>query len=116
MTPAQKKVIEEANSRAQILQPEKHYSEDYEIWHKVVPYLDLAHPFYSTLDLHWTGSGDWQDIPKKPGQVIKEDEDIEKYNMARKEPYVTPEGETKLAIANGIRPSELNVWYHLDEV
>ena len=53
----------------------------------------MVHPFYSTLDLHWTGSGDWQDIPKEPSQVIKEDEDIEKYNMARKEPYITPEGE-----------------------
>ena len=38
------------------------------------------------------------------------------YNMARQEPYVTPEGEIKWAIAYGIRPSELNVWYKLDEV
>ena len=45
LTPAQKKVIDKSNSRAQILQPEKHYSEDYNIWHKVVPYLHMEHPF-----------------------------------------------------------------------
>ena len=98
------------------LQPENHFPEGFEIWHKAVPYLDMTHPFYSTLDLHWTGEGKWQDIPKEPGQIVKEDEDTDIYNMARQEPYVTPEGEIKWAIAYGIRPSELNVWYHLDEV
>ena len=56
------------------------------------------------------------DFPREPGQIVKQDEDLEKFNMARVEPYITPEGEKKWAIAYGIRPSELNVWYHLEEV
>ena len=85
LTPAQKEVIEEANSRAQILQPEAHYAEDHEIWHKVVPYLHRDHPFYTIPNLHWTDSGKWMDFPREPGQIVKQDEDLEKYKMARVE-------------------------------
>ena len=95
LTPAQKEVIEEANSKAQVLQPEAHYAETHEIWHKVVPYLHRVHPFYSTLSLHWTGSGFWMDFPGEPGQIVKQDEDLEKFHMARVEPYITPEVEKK---------------------
>ena len=86
-------MIEEANRRAQVLQPEVHFDERHEIWHKVVPYLHRDHPFYSTLNLHWTGSGYWMDFPREPSQIVKQDEDLEKYHIARVEPYITPEGE-----------------------
>ena len=116
LTQAQKVAIEEANGKGLELQPENHFPVNFQIWHKVVPYLDRLHPMYSTLNLHWTRKGKLLDIPKEHGQIVKENEDTDRYNMARKEPYVTPEGEIKWAIAYGIRPSELNVWYKLDEV
>ena len=99
LTQEQKKEIDEAGSRGLELQPENHFPGKYKIWHKVVPYLDRHHPMYSTLDLHWTGKGKWQDIPKEHSQVDRENEDTDLYNMARQEPYVTPEGEIKWAIA-----------------
>ena len=65
LTQAQKKAIDEASSRGMELQPENHFPKTYVIWHKVVPYLDMHHPIYSTLDLYWTGEGKWLDVPKR---------------------------------------------------
>ena len=71
LTQAQKKAIDEASSRGLELQPENHFPVNFQIWHKVVPYLDRLHPMYSTLNLHWTGKGGWLDIPKEHGQIVK---------------------------------------------
>ena len=43
-------------------------------------------------------------------------EDLEKWWIARVEPYVDPEGKTNWAVSYGSRYTELVVWYHLEEV
>ena len=99
MTPAQRKIIDQAarefHSSTRVLQPEKHYPEGHDIKLKVVKFLHIDHPYFSTLDLHWTESEDQYDFPRKPDQFTRPNEDLEKWWIARVEPYVDPEGKTK---------------------
>ena len=41
---------------------------------------------------------------------------MEKWWIARVEPYVDSEGVTKWAITYGLKYTELSVWYHLEEI
>ena len=72
LTQVQKVAIEAARGKGLELQPENHFPGSVEIWRKAVPYLDMKHPMYSTLCLHWTGKGEWLDVPKEHSQIIKE--------------------------------------------
>ena len=95
MTPAQARVINEAirefNSNTKILQTEKHYPTGDRVEHsnqdKVVDYLHIDHPTFTTLQLQWIEKGDWYDLPRDPTQITNPNEDLQKWWMARVEPY-----------------------------
>ena len=120
MTPAKARVIEQAirdfNANTRILQAEKHYSKGSDITPKVVNYLNVGHPTFTTLDLQWTEKSDWYDLPRDPTQITNPNEDLEILWMARVEPYIYPEGNTKWAVSYGAIYTELVAWYDLEKV
>ena len=113
MTPAQVKVIEQAvrefHSDTRVLQAEKHYPKGSDISPKVVNYLHKDHPYFTTLNFHWTEKGNWYDLPRDPTQIIDPNEDLGKGWMAMVDPYVDPEGNTKWAVSYRTRYTELVV-------
>ena len=72
------------------------------------------HPLPTKHNLTYSYSGYWVLAPKKKGDLSGPLYDTE--DIARVEPYITKEGDTREAVSYGRNTNKMNIWFDLNEV
>ena len=77
------------------------------------PDLEVWHPHWTNLKLHWSMSGKWVSIPILQST---EGDDPRLYRIGRIEKYIDKRGQTREAEAYGKLKRDLVVWYDLEKM